>query len=311
MKIIKWSGKPISRPGIYSGIPIETYHSAAICNGPAVSSTDLRTAWKKSMAHMFDQWVCNPNREPRAVSDQMILGMVAHHIFLGEDNFNSKFIGQPETYRDLVTAEEKPWHNGAKACKQWNAKQAAKGRTIVPFEQIKAIKGMAASLALEPLVMAGVLNGQIECSLFAKDPETGLWLKGRPDVIPTDSGEYVDLKTAREVTPYALQYAIREYGYQMQGALISIICSELCIPFESFTLMFVETKRPFCVYPAPIDKFDLDMGEQQCRAMIRNITLCIEAGVWPGPFDGHLRPLPIANAERERIIERLTALGIT
>jgi len=37
MKITKWNGKPITKPGWYSGIPIETYHSAGICDGKAVS----------------------------------------------------------------------------------------------------------------------------------------------------------------------------------------------------------------------------------------------------------------------------------
>ena len=53
MKIVKWSGKPISKPGWYSGVPIETYHSAGMCNGPAVSSSGPTLLLVTSPAHMF------------------------------------------------------------------------------------------------------------------------------------------------------------------------------------------------------------------------------------------------------------------
>jgi len=84
LKITKWNGKPISKPGWYSGIPIERYHSAGMCDGPAVSSTDLRTCWSKSRAHMFAFWAENPKRIERPTSRAMILGSAAHHLFLGE-----------------------------------------------------------------------------------------------------------------------------------------------------------------------------------------------------------------------------------
>jgi hypothetical protein len=83
-------------------------------------------------------------------------------------------------------------------------------------------------------------------------------LKVRPDVIPTMTGDFVDLKTAADVTTPALQYAIRAYGYHQQGALIWEVVEQLGAehPFAGFVLMFVETVAPWCahrpwIWPAP------------------------------------------------------------
>jgi len=308
MIITKWNGKPITKPGWYSGIPIDRYHSRGICKGLAVSSTDLRTCWSKSAAHMFSTWVENPKAIPRKTTRAMILGAAAHHLFLGEDGFRLRFSKQPATYRDRTTAETKPWNGNAKPCRQWAAEQTKLGRVIVTQAELEHIVGMARSLTLEPLINAGILRGHIEVSGFFKHPETDLWVKVRPDVIPTDGGDYVDLKTAAEVTSPALQYAIRAYAYHQQAALIweAVEVIDPTAPFQFFTLMFIETAPPYCARAVPVDPDDLARGRLQNRAMLRKIASCIREDHWPGPAENDLRSLPLATDERARIDARLT-----
>ena len=311
MIVTPWNRKPIRKPGWYSGISLDAYHAANICAGPAVSSTDLRTCWSKSPAHMQLTWAENPKREVRNVTRQMILGSAAHHLLLGEDGFKLRYVQQPQTYRDRVTAAEKTWHNGATPCKLWNEKQAAAGKTPVTLNELAAIVAMSRSLALEPLVNAGLLRGYVEVSGFWKDDETGLWLKIRPDVVPTDSGDFVDLKTAAEVTTPALQSAIRSRAYHQQGALCWEVTEALEHPFESFVLMFIETSPPWCARAVPLLEDDLARGRLQNRAMLRRIASCIATNHFPGPGEGDLRALPLAHDERSRIDERLKHEGIT
>jgi hypothetical protein len=305
MDAIKWNGKPIKTPGWYSGLSLEDYHSAGICDGLAVSSSDLRTCWRKSPAHMHDRWAENPVREVDKPPRHFVLGSAAHHLLLGEDRFKMKYVAQPPTYRDKKTAVEKSWHNGADFCKKWNAKATAQGKAWVTHDELKIILAMSKSLALDPLVNEGLLRGYVEHSGFAKDHETGLWLKVRPDVIPTHTGEFCDLKTAADVTTVALQSSIRSFGYHQQGALIWEVAELLKHPFDSFYLMFIETDRPYCARALPLTEDDLARGRLQNRAMIRRIANCITTDHWPGPGEGDLRALPLADAERERIDARL------
>jgi hypothetical protein len=308
MQVIPWDGQPITQPGWYSNIPIERYHSAGICDGPAVSSSNLRRCWTHSPAHMNAEWAENPEAEPRTATRAMILGQAAHHLFLGEDGFSAKFIAQPAEYPDKKTGLKKPWHNGSDYCKAWNDKFS--DRVIVTLKELQAIIEMAKSMALEPLVKEGLLTGHVECSGFIKDQETGLWIKVRPDVIPTDGGDFADLKTAAEVTTPALMSSIRSYAYHMQGALIWEVCEVLGQPFESFVLMFIETTRPFCARTAPMDDKDLAFGRQQNRLMLRKIRECMELKHFPGPGEGDLSPMPLSNDERQRIETRLKVEGL-
>jgi len=305
--ITAWNGKPIKKPGWYSGISIDQYHSAGICNGPAVSSSNLRTCWIKSPAHMFAQWCENPEAEPRKPTKFMVLGSAAHHLLLGEDGFKLKYIAQPETYRDKVTAVEKPWTYQANVCKAWRSKQEEAGRTVVTSDELKAIVAMSKSLSLEPLVNDGLLRGNVECSGFVKD-QTGLWLKIRPDVIPATSADFVDLKTASDVTTPALQSSIRSYGYHQQGALIWEVCEQLGQPFTMFILAFIETAAPYCARMVPLTDDDLGRGREQNREMLKQIAGCITTKHWPGPGEGDLRAMALSTDERKRIDERLTYL---
>ena len=312
MNPIKWNGKPVTKPGWYSGIPIERYHSKGMCDGPAVSSSDLRTCWLKSPAHMFARWAENPDREEREASRNMILGSAAHHLFLGEDGYSTKFVSQPATYRDKVTAQEKPWHNGAEVCKAWNAAHEKMGRVIVTPKEFKSIVKMSESLAVDPMVQNGILNGNVECSGFFKHRATGLWVKVRPDVIPIGSGDYVDLKTAADVTTMALQSSIRSYGYHQQGALVMEAAADLSpeINSKQFVLLFIETVNPYCARAVPLEEKDLVRGIDQNAAMLKWIAECIETKRWPGPGgEDDLRPLGLSNDERSRIDERLKRGG--
>ena len=308
LQVTKWNGKPITKPGWYSGIPLERYHSANMCDGPAVSSSNLRTCWIKSPAHMHAEWCENPDAEPRETTRNMILGSAAHHLMLGEEGFKLKYVAQPEIYRDKVTAQEKPWNNNANACRDWHAKQAVEGRTVVTVKELKVIVEMARSLALEPLVQEGLLQGYVETSGFFKHKQTGLWVKVRPDVVPSGP-DFVDMKTASDVTTVALMSAIRSYAYHQQGALIWEMCDAIGQPFESFLLLFIETARPFCARTVPLVDDDLARGREQNGVMLRKIASCIETKHWPGPSEGDMRPLPLSNDERARIDERLKYEG--
>src|SRR4029434_7552308 len=95
-------------------------------------------------------------------------------------------------------------------------------------DDIEDIKGMAIAIGLHPEVNIqykpgryySLLNGQIEKSFFWQDKTTGLWLKARPDAIPTDSGDYADLKTTTSVSYFPLLRTITDLAYHQQAAMI-------------------------------------------------------------------------------------------
>ena len=274
-----WDGQKITAPGVYSGVPIEAYHGD-ICDGPSISSSGLRTIFYESPAHYYVDSYLNPEREEKPTSQAFLFGRAAHHLLLGEAGFRQRFIVRPETYGP----DDKPWNGNANICKDWLADAAGKGLIVLTPNDIKMIRGMAKSLSQEPLIQSGILNGLIEHSFFWKDPETGIWLKWRPDAVPTDDMDFSDLKTTVSVEDEALERSVGDYGYCAQGALGAEACNTvLGRPMESFSLVFVEKTPPHCVRVKTVKPVDIEMGLEQNRAALRLFARALETGKWLGP----------------------------
>lgn len=300
---LTWNGSPVSAHGLYSGITLEEYHSANICNGLSVSSSGLRRIINESPAHYWDASVYNPDREEQDEKEAFILGRAVHHLLLGEPNFKSIFELRPEKAPD-----GRQWHANNHSCQKWIARQKELGKTILKPDQLDNIVGMAKSIGKHPLIRAGILNGLVEHSLFFKDRETDIWLKTRPDCIPNDSGDVADLKTTHSVQWPDLERTIADFGYVQQGALIEESFQKvLGIEMTSFSLVFIEKKRPYCVQVVTLKRHDLDLGHRQNRAALKTFANCMKTGYWPGPGgdQNDARFIEIPDWARNRFEDRI------
>jgi hypothetical protein len=285
MKTFAWDGQlPIKKPGLYAKVPMENYHTQAILPGPSISSGGLRRILKESPAHFFDQWDGNPDRaEQEETPRYFILGAAVHHLLLGEPGFAARYAIQPAEYED-DNGRMKKWNNNANDCKAWHEDRKEEGREVLLAEEVEQIRGMATAISRHWIQKVGGLNGAIERSIFWQDEVTGVWLKNRPDVIPTDSPLFVDLKTTRSVQMNDLVTRLGWLSYHMQAALTRRAAREV-LGFKSieFHLCFVEVKRPHCVRVVTLKDSDLDLGERENQAAIQIFARCLKSGHWPGP----------------------------
>lgn len=296
LPVIKWTpaiGK-ITTPGIYD-LPIEVYHSD-LCEGPSISSSGLRLIDAKSPLHYWDTSPLNPDREPEGDKPHFSLGRAVHTLILGEDGFATNYAVRPEEFPDWRT----------KAAKEWRTAQIEAGRTVLEPKDLITIKGITNRLKAHPLVKGGILSGEIERSLIWKDPETGVWLKSRPDVLPYGGELVADLKTCSDASAEFVRRAISDHGYHMQLALCGVGIRELLgreIKDDDYALIFAETKRPFAVNVKPLSAESIFYGRLQLRRAIRKFAECFRKNEWPGPDDdgmtAHLPPWRVKRLEEE------------
>jgi hypothetical protein len=294
-------GKLIDAPGCYD-ISMGRYHSQC-CIGPGVSSSGLRAMWTPgSPAHYFDESELNPKRVPQAEQPHFSLGRAAHHLlFLGRKGFDEEFVIRPSKWRDWRTDDAQMWRLG----------MIRAGKTIITEAELNNIIGMAESLANHPLVSAGVLDGAVERSLIYQDHHTGVWLKSRPDVIPNASGDICDLKTSAAIDTQSIARSLKDYSYHMQAALCGMACKAvLGLEMQSFSLVWVEKTRPWCVRVTTVPPEDLVRGQMQVEAMTRLFAECVQTGVWPGPGGAQedAEFLGLNPFDRQRIDEELERL---
>lgn len=331
---IKWTGTQITQPGIYSNIPLELYHNPFICAGttplpasmhfgdlttfgPSISSSGLREIFgeDKSPKHFYARWRGNPAFQPTPEEEEkkrhFVVGRAVHHLLLGERNFAKLFIMQPPEWPD-ANGELKPWRNSRDVCKAWNRARIAEGRSWLTPKEVESIRQMAISVGNHPLA-GGFLRGQIERSIFWQDEETGIWLKARPDSIPTDSHDCADLKTTYSTHWSRLQQSMRQFAYYRQAALVrEAFRKVLKINISSFTLVFVEKAPPYNTRDVRPDEEDLDRGDRANRAAIRTFARCLKSGEWPGPGHGNEgnERLPLSPQAREAMDTKLRYEGL-
>ena len=280
-----WKGEIITENGVYSMVPIETYHrETSLFDGFSISSTGLRTVMRRPLEYWYAS-PYNPNAVEPEGSKALNFGKAAHMLLLGEEGFSERYALRPKEYEDSKGAS-KPWNANATVCKAWLKKQADEDRAVITETEISHIKNIAEALSHKEAIRLGILNGRIERSIFAK--RNGIWLKNRPDVIPNDGGDFVDLKTAASVDDESLSKAIYAHGYHIQAGFTRMVVREVLgeQAFASFTFVFVEKAAPYDVRVVTLKDADIDLGEAQARIGLQILGGCLKAGEWPG-YDGH------------------------
>lgn len=306
IEIKQWDGAKISEPGIYAGIPMDAYHGD-LCVGPSISSTGLRKIDQESPAHFFDGAYLNPDREPEEERDHFTLGTAVHMLLMREEGFAKKFIVRPEQFKDWRTKEAKGWRQAAR---DEGLYVLLPRPTTTSSADIQTITGIARSCSTDPFIREGGFDGLAEHSIVWRDPETGVWMKSRPDVLNLGARVIPDLKTIASADGQSCRKAIGEHGYHVQMALA---CEGLeVLTGEKFddgcVLVFAEKKRPYCINVKPIDAQAIYVGRQIIRRAVRKFAECLKRGEWPGYEDsGRVAHLP---AWIEKRLEEETKAGL-
>ncbi|MEX3008329.1 PD-(D/E)XK nuclease-like domain-containing protein [Hoeflea sp. TYP-13] len=276
----RWDGEtPISEPGVYVGISLEDYHdNTKLLDGPSVSKSSLmRLAPPLGNPKKFwSFWAHNPNRIEEEPNKAMNFGRAVHALLLGDEVFAEKFVKRLDKAPD-----GRAWNANNLTCRAWLKEQAEIGRTVITSDQLEQIKRMAEDAAQYDLVRMGLLNGRVERSMFWEHP-SGIWLKSRPDVIPTDSGMFADLKTTGDLDSDFLERQNGANGYYLQAALTRMICRGLSIPFESFTIIYSLSKEYGDTDHRDVSDFDMDRGEKVIDYCMHKIREGLDTGIWEG-----------------------------
>lgn len=283
---VLWDGKQISASGIYRGIPIESYHQKPdLLDGPSVSKSGLKHIVPPlggSPKAFWGRWAQNPDRRREKPRKATEFGKAVHMLLLGEDTFRDCYVIRPDEAPD-----GRAWNGNNKSCKDWLAEQELNGLSVITAEEVETIRRMADDASNYDLVKQGLLNGRIERSMFWRDQRTGIWVRARPDVVPSHDGIFVDLKTTSSLDEDFLERQIGDLGYFLQAAMTRMVCRGLGIPFERFVFLYVLNDDVPDTGHVELNDIDIDRGEAVIRWALDTIRECLDTGYWPGkePFD--------------------------
>lgn len=284
----------VTEPGAYR-MPMSLYHSQCT-PGVSVSSTGIRKAALQSPLAFWKTSDLNPHRyPPKPDSEAFILGKAAHCLILGDEVFAENFAYVPDDAPKRPTSvqianfeRDRKWSPAAQEGGIWWAKfdAEANGRSLLTAEQVTRIGYMAENLAANPLCVELLKADLVEISMIWQDEITGLWLKSRPDCIPSNGFDFSDLKTiAPKGSDFALacQRSITDFGYYVQMAM-AVEGAERVFgtTAQECALVFTQTTEPYDCLPIRIDEETLYLGRVLLRHGINVIAHGLATGDWPG-----------------------------
>jgi hypothetical protein len=275
----------VVKPGLYPDIPEDAYHADPVPEG-SLSVSGAKLLLPPSCPAKYDY----QRRHPKAPTDPMQLGTVVHGLVLGN--------GRPV---DVL-----PYENyQTKKAQQHRDEAIASGRVPLLTAKYTEAQAIADAVMLDELAGGLFAEGDAEQSLFWRDPEHGIWLRGRVDWLTYFDGFpcIVDLKTSADASPQEFARSVDKYRYYMQdphyrdglGAVLG------CDPDQiDFLFAVVETEPPYLVMTHRVELEDVELG-RQCNAIAREIYHdCAEANVWP-KWSQSVNDLPLPPYARRRI----------
>lgn len=114
--------------------------------------------------------------------------------------------------------------------------------------------------------MFGVLlqGSYVERSFFAD--YGGIKIKCRPDYLKNDT--VYDLKTIQSLTTRTVEYAIKDYGYDISAAFYILVLELLGVKINHFCLIFVESCQPHLTRIFEFSPKRMDDAKRKCLAIL-------------------------------------------
>jgi hypothetical protein len=248
-------------PGLYAGVPDSDYHG----DRGSLSSSGARRLLEVAPA----QWVYERDH-PREPTPEMILGSAVHTLTLD--------VGAPVTEVETDT-----W--ATKAAKEKRAEIEADGGIALKskdYEQVHEMAGIA-SAVIDDLVPDEDTRYP-ELSGWAVDPDTGVMLRVRPDLLvqrPDGSWYAIDLKTSASAKPEKVDRSFSEFGYHLQEEFYRFVLALLGIQLEYFIFVVVAKEPPYLAATVDVDPYDLDTAARLNRSAIDLYAKCSASWDWP------------------------------
>lgn len=152
------------------------------------------------------------------------------------------------------------------------------------------VKAMAAAVNQHPIARKLLSEGDSEHLVTWTTEQTAC--KAMMDHINHTHRVIVDLKKARDVSPYGFRASARKYRYDVQAAFYSDGYEAATGEHYSFIFIAVSDTWPHVVrcYSAPDDM--IADGREKYIDDLNNYSRCLAENGWPASLDNKIHPLP-------------------
>lgn len=249
-----------TEPGLYSGVPEAVYHA----DRESVSSSQARRLLEVTPF----RW--NFEREhPRPPSEEMVWGSAVHSLVLGDGPL------------PVDTGYDR-WQSGD--AKARVAEIRASGAIALKPKDFARAHAAAERVREHPEAAAVLSAGKPELSAFARDPQTGLMMRARPDwlrLLTPSTALVGDLKTTNKSGPDEWIWSAGEFGYFLQQPWYEDVLALLGIEVVRWLWLIVCSDPPHEVWVQEFPPSAPELGRRCNRRALEVLADALAAGEWP------------------------------
>ena len=247
-------------------LPENIYHADPV-QGGSVSYTGMKEILKSPAhyRHYMDT--------PRIEKPDFDYGHIVHALVLGTD----------------LQVVELPFVDyRTKAAREARDDVYAAGNTPLKEGELDPLKEVAEAVLAHPTARALFeTEGPTELSMFAPDPVTGVWVRGRADKVSEWEGEtiLVDLKTTPDADPREFNRgAVAKFRYYLQAHVYGQLWKWTHDGQPTPEMLFVAVSKtePHLVSVNRLDWAYDDLGQTAMRTALNTYKACMNTGEWPG-----------------------------
>lgn len=254
----------IAKPCVIEDMDDATYHGDPV-KGGSLSSSGAKDLLR-SPAHYQH---ARTHRVEKAAYD---VGHAVHATVLG--------VGM-----DVVVIDHDSYRTAAAKAERDEAYAA--GKTPLLAKDYEPVEAMARAVLSHPDARAVFeRSGAPEASAFAPDPETGVWMRARPDFLPDHNGRRTiigDLKTAVSADPRDFDRTAADYGYDIQAEWYQrVVRLARGDDDTAFVFVIVEKAPPYLVSVVELTGDFRITGRSRMERALRTYRQCVESDEWPG-----------------------------
>lgn len=242
---------------------------------PSLSKSIAHTLVTKSPLHA---WLEHPRLggQPKPATDATDNGTLFHKLLLGKGPEIE--VIHADSYRTKAAQEAR---DAALAAGKLPMKVGDYEPTMTACEAIRA------NLKRAGFVFTGG-RAEVPIQWYEDGAEGPVLCRSMPDWLPGEefTGVCVELKTARSAHPRAVQRAIMDFGYDIQGgAAYPRALGKLYPEWEGridFQFVFFETEPPYAVLPVRLSGAFREYGLRRWMRAVSIWERCLATNTWPG-----------------------------
>lgn len=250
-------GMTITAPMLIVGMPNDVYHAHA----DSISKSSLDRI-ERSPAHFKFAPPVVPTRA-------MEIGTAIHTALLEPERFADEYV----LLRDVSDRRSSAYKSAV----------AVHGsERVLLSHEADDVAGMQESIYANPIAAQWLKKpGLREVSVFATDPETGVMVRCRFDIL-TDCGHGVDIKKTQDAREEAFSRAVDNYRYHVQAAFYSdVYLWATGKTLGSFRLLAIEQDAPNACRVYRLDETALQEGRRLYREDLNTYAACMKSNNWP------------------------------